>query len=115
MNRVTTTSTCGRCRATEVREGDWGASCPKGWAAIILQRLETYLARDMLCSPCQDAVLAVLKPECKPWCPTEKPNGAYEKCNCQAEDAFVRCTHCGSLNSRTALVCDDCNRPTELE
>ena len=59
MNKVTTTSTCGRCGATEVRLGSYGDEPPTGWARLVLGG---YLFKDDLCPPCQDAVMAVLKP-----------------------------------------------------
>ncbi len=57
MNKVTTTSTCGRCGTTVVREGDLSYERPKGWVIADVGKFQ-----DFLCPPCQDAVLAVLKP-----------------------------------------------------
>ena len=72
MNRVTTTSTCGRCGATKVRDGAWLDSSPEGWTWIYLSRkckantTSQTLFSDAICPPCQDAVMAVLKPNDNP-------------------------------------------------
>ena len=67
MNKITTTSTCGRCGATEIEEGAHGEWAPNGWSNCKLLRRSgeawNYLFRDDLCPPCQDVVLAVLN-EC---------------------------------------------------
>ena len=66
MNKVTTTSTCGRCGVQEKGR----KYAPIGWAAVdIIRRLmgPKWMNRQdlfvgLLCPPCQDAVLAVLRP-----------------------------------------------------
>ena len=72
MNKVTTTSSCGRCGAQDVREGAHPFATPVGWALGLLNlktispTVET-LFDGLICPACQDAVLAVLKPV-KPPC-----------------------------------------------
>ena len=79
MNKITTISTCGRCGIEDRREGAIISDPPQGWAtASLVRRLKEshsvydstpQMARlfdDALCPPCQDAVLAVLKPA-EPW------------------------------------------------
>ena len=65
MNKVTTTSTCGRCGAQETQIGAHGEWAPNGWANCKLLRRSggvwDYLFSDALCPPCQD-ILAVLNP-----------------------------------------------------
>ena len=73
MNKVTTTSTCGRCRAQEVRSGAHNSDPPDGWATVSLVKQLGKLSAvfdfmdrraplfdDTICPPCQNAVLAVL-------------------------------------------------------
>lgn len=68
MNKVTTTSTCERCPATVVREGAHDI-VPGGWAVLTLvqrkpgQFVGMMMANKTLCPPCQDAVMAVLRPQ----------------------------------------------------
>lgn len=83
MNKVTTTSTCGRCGAQKVRSGAHISDPPEGWAtASLVRRLNGLsivfhdaLFDDALCPPCQDAVLAVLKPTvCRGCLPPDDPS-----------------------------------------
>ena len=71
VNKVTTTSTCGRCGVPEVREGAL-YSTPDGWARGELIRWghgnDTWVFNDDLCPACQDAVMAVLEPTRKDTC-----------------------------------------------
>jgi len=97
VNKVTTTSTCGRCGRTWVRVGMHGSDLPVGWAGLNLEREVTVdghqgkpfvLFCDAICPPCQDAVLEMLKPGAKParrfgvcrYC------GGSQDCNCIIEN-----------------------------
>ena len=68
MNKVTTTSACGRCGTTEVRIGNCN-NPPIGWGPVTVMRRAagTHLLEgvfgDDLCPACQDVVMAVLKQE----------------------------------------------------
>ena len=67
MNKVTTTSTCGRCGAQDVREDYSGGSLPEGWMEVALWLATSpydgeYVYESNLCPSCQDPVMAVLKP-----------------------------------------------------
>ena len=50
MNKVTTTSTCGRCPATVVREGAHDTP-PIGWGPVTIMRrpIGSYLLEDVYC------------------------------------------------------------------
>ena len=96
MNKITTISTCGRCGIEDRREGAIISDPPQGWAtASLVRRLKEshsvydstpQMARlfdDALCPPCQDAVMAVLKPG-HHICPC-----GQESCVCSCADECV--------------------------